>query len=263
MLPKRVCAAWQGTDFQSLFSDLSLLLCCVYGKRTRVAEYHWFAWVNGWWFVSIWESRKAVYLFHYDRFVVRMQCATPLITAGGVVSIWVFLMAIWALVLQAWGWSCNGQGGGGSSPPPSWVRTDSTVLTHSLQLTTLSLSLSLCFNFFLPFPLDDASLPLCITGMHTNLSVHMYPNRHVGVVSIITLYLTFSSSNTSAHCSISFVRLLKHNLLPPNRADASFFLHPQTSNPIKPKRGWKRLLCTSWQWRACMCISSPALSPIT
>lgn len=132
-------------------------------------------------------------------------------TAGGVLFICLFVMAIWALVLQAWGWSCNGQGGGGSSPPPSWVRTDSTVLTHSLQLTTLflSLSLSLCFNFFLPFPLDDAFLPLRITGMHTNLSVHMYPSRRVGVVSIITLYLTFSSANTSVHCNVSFVHLNK------------------------------------------------------
>lgn len=107
-------------------------------------------------------------------------------------------MAIWAQVLWAWGWSCNGQAGGGSSPPPKWVRADSTVLTYSLQLTvlihspTLFLSVSLCLNFFLLLPYDS-SLPLSSSCMHNNLCVHMYLNIHVGGVSIIKIYLTLSA----------------------------------------------------------------------
>lgn len=173
----------------------------------------------------MWEQQNTFDLIHSFHFGSALIAAA----AHNAPHLWVYLMscvfvkAIWALALQAWGQSCNGQGGGGSSPPPSWVRTDSTVLTHSLQLPTLPLPLSLslsllslCFNFFFPFPLDDASLPLCITCMHTNLCVHMYPNRHVGVVSIITLYLTFSSANPSLHRSVSLVHLLKNEPLSPN-----------------------------------------------
>lgn len=122
-------------------------------------------------------------------------------------------MAIWAQVLWAWGWSCKGQAGGGSSPPPKWVRADSTVLTYSLQLTvlihspTLFLSVSLWLNFFLLLPYDS-SLPLSSSCMHNNLSVHMYLNIHVGGVSIIKIYLTLFAQQ--AHFAIfPFALLIK------------------------------------------------------
>lgn len=95
----------------------------------------------------------------------------------------VFVMAIWAQVLWAWGWSCNGQAGGGSSPPPKWVRADSTVLTYSLQLTvlihspTLFLSVSLLISFFFSpmIPHSHSAAAVCITiSLCTCISIYMW-----------------------------------------------------------------------------------------
>lgn len=145
-----------------------------------------------------------------------------------------FKMAIWAPALQAWGWSCNGQEGGGSSPPPSWVRADSTALTHSLQLTapvhspplspSLSLTCSFSHSIFISFFLSPwmmlhshSTAAVCITIS----SVHMYLCIHVGGLTIIKMYQILCTANTFGSISICVFNQKVRWLFLPRAAAAS------------------------------------------
>lgn len=87
---------------------------------------------------------ESVAIFFTLQLIGRPSALLPVPTGQEALLSWppgvwhcVLWLLSWAHVLRAGGWSCNGQAGGGSSPPPKWVRPDSTVLTYSLQLAVL------------------------------------------------------------------------------------------------------------------------------
>lgn len=71
-----------------------------------------------------------------------------------------------------------------------------SLFSHPPRPPPVSCSLSLFLHFFLPFPLDDALLPLSSICMHNTLFVHMQLHIHVGEVAIIKAYLTLCTANT-------------------------------------------------------------------